>query len=355
MSDQWTQAEVASLRRQDPGADGVKRRQWTEDDVDALPPGEHDYFERKSGQLFGDQGILLGTLSKAVSAFANSGGGHIVLGVGDDGQPDGVPRMRGHTTTRDWLAQQIPHLVAYPLGDFRVHVVQRAAVSRIPSDRDVIVVDVGDSALAPHQCARGASGTSKYMYYYRQAGRSEPAPHFHLELLRQRLISAVLTADLTAVKVWRGMQLDGGVLTANLTEFVVTNTSRLSARHWDVQLVDVVGCPRDRHTDYRFHPRGYPRGLAEGADGPRGGLDDVILPLGTADVSRHFGVLFRPVEPTREAIKADVERMLLRVQLGFRVVTESFVSEVQFAPLSGRVDSELLVKNVLIWLTGQDA
>ena len=24
----------------------VKRERWTESDVDALPPGEHDYFDR---------------------------------------------------------------------------------------------------------------------------------------------------------------------------------------------------------------------------------------------------------------------------------------------------------------------
>jgi hypothetical protein len=51
----------------------VKREKWTEADIEALPNGEHDYFERKSGRLFSDRGELLGALAKALSAMANSG------------------------------------------------------------------------------------------------------------------------------------------------------------------------------------------------------------------------------------------------------------------------------------------
>ncbi len=120
----------------------VKRERWTENDIDALPVGEHDYFERKSGLLFNDTGQLLGTLAKAISAFANSGGGHIVLGVEDSGIPDGVPPTRGHTPIREWMEQKIPHLVTYSLSDFRVHVVERSTSSRITTDREVIVIDL---------------------------------------------------------------------------------------------------------------------------------------------------------------------------------------------------------------------
>jgi hypothetical protein len=50
--------------------------------VAELPAGEQDYFERKSGHLFdGDMGDLLGTIAKALSAFSNSGSGHLILGV----------------------------------------------------------------------------------------------------------------------------------------------------------------------------------------------------------------------------------------------------------------------------------
>ena len=138
-----------------------KRDRWTEADVAELPAGEHDYFDRKSGRLFdGERGDLFGTIAKALSAFSNTGGGHLVLGVADDGSFDGVPRtISSRTSTREWLEQKIPNLLAYALTDFRVHVVERDQQSSlIPLDRDVIVIDVGDSALAPRRTAGFVEG-----------------------------------------------------------------------------------------------------------------------------------------------------------------------------------------------------
>ena len=119
----------------------AKKDGWTEADVVNLPPGEHDYFERKSGQLFdnpADRNNLYDTLAKQASAFANSGGGHLVLGVNDNCELDGVPSIiSGTTTTRDWLEQKIPELLDYRLSDFRVHSVPRTERSAFPSDRDL--------------------------------------------------------------------------------------------------------------------------------------------------------------------------------------------------------------------------
>ena len=54
-----------------------KRDRWTEADIDALnalPTGEHDYFERKSGRGFAqDQSAFLDTVAKAASAFLELG------------------------------------------------------------------------------------------------------------------------------------------------------------------------------------------------------------------------------------------------------------------------------------------
>jgi hypothetical protein len=63
-----THSAVTSLVRQDTDVNAIKREKWTEVEVDVLPAGEHDYFERKSGQLFAIMGELLGTLAKAISA-----------------------------------------------------------------------------------------------------------------------------------------------------------------------------------------------------------------------------------------------------------------------------------------------
>jgi hypothetical protein len=157
----------------------VKRECWTEDDVTALPPGEHDFLERKAGALLASSDFRQ-DMAKALSALANSGGGHLLLGVRDDGTFDGVPEFKGRQPVREWLEHVLPELLDYPLQDFRIHEVERASPSAIPTGSAVIVVDVGDSMLAPHQ-----SSYSK-IYYHRVGGHSVPAPHFYLETLRGR-------------------------------------------------------------------------------------------------------------------------------------------------------------------------
>ncbi len=114
-----TASVVVGLERQDYQLSGTLRTSWDERDVTALPIGEHYYFERKSGALLeGDQGALLGKLAKTLSALANSGGGHILLGVADDGTIDGVPPSVGRTSTRDWLEQKLLVSLTMPYPTF---------------------------------------------------------------------------------------------------------------------------------------------------------------------------------------------------------------------------------------------
>ncbi|MCA1568092.1 MAG: ATP-binding protein [Acidobacteria bacterium] len=157
----------------------TKRDRWTEDEVLALPSGEHDFLERKAGDLLIDQDFRQ-DMAKTLSALANSGGGHLLFGARNDGTFDGLPEFRGRQPIREWLEQVIPELLNYPLQDFRVHKVERSSSSAFPSGSAVIVIDVGDSMLAPHQ-----SSVTK-LYYYRVGGHSVPAPHFYLETLRGR-------------------------------------------------------------------------------------------------------------------------------------------------------------------------
>jgi predicted HTH transcriptional regulator len=157
-----------ALARQRRELNVVKREHWKESDLENLPEGEPDVFDRKSGRLFDNRDKFLDGVAKALSAFANSGGGSLILGVSNDGVPDGLPPREGKTSMREWLEQKIPALLDYPLGDFRVHTVSRSENSRIPSDKEVIVIDVGDSAAAPHQSARDK------IYYRREGGHSKP-------------------------------------------------------------------------------------------------------------------------------------------------------------------------------------
>ena len=131
-------------------------------DVLALPTGEHDWFERKAGAVYDPKDLsgIRGALAKASCAFANTGGGSLVLGIEDDGTTfDGLPPTHGSTLTREWIEQLVPNLMSYPLVEFRVHEVQpETTASTIPGGRAVIVVDVGDSPAAPHQCDYGGGG-----------------------------------------------------------------------------------------------------------------------------------------------------------------------------------------------------
>lgn len=158
----------------------IKKDRWTENEVLALPSGEPDRFDRKSGMLLFESDFEE-KFAKALSAFSNSGGGHLILGVKDDGTFDGVDKFhKGKTQTREWLEQKLPYLVTPVLQDFRVHEIEKSHETQIPEDKVVIVIDVGDSNLAPHQ-----SNKDQY-YYYRVGGHSKPASHRYLEFLWRR-------------------------------------------------------------------------------------------------------------------------------------------------------------------------
>jgi hypothetical protein len=206
----------------------LKRERWAEAEIEDLPAGEHDYFDRKSGLLF-EKTHFEDVVAKALCAFANSGGGHLILGVDDRGIPDRLPRLKGRTPMRESLEQKIPRLIDFPLQDFRVHEVERAPESKIPPDRGVFVVDVGDSALAPHQSA------IDHVHYYRLGGHSIPAPTFYLELLRQRLTAPRLGFELTKVEIVNSQGLPGlWWITLRLT-FLISNYGRVAAYRWRIR------------------------------------------------------------------------------------------------------------------------
>lgn len=247
-----------------------RRERWTEGEVLALPSGEHDYFDRKSGRLFGsspasNRSAIGDTVSKALSAFCNTEGGHLVLGVADDGTLDGVPAQVGSTSTRDWLEQQIPNLVEPPLHEFRIHNVEKSAQSRIPIGREVVIIDVEDS-LEIRQA-------TDHVYYYRAGGRSVPAKHSYLEQRRQRM-RPKLDFKLTGVKPINAYQHLGGIFLETEFQFIVENVGQMAAEKWHLAPVG-ANIESEFQPDYFFNRADYP--IAKGkAGGIR--LDNTILP-----------------------------------------------------------------------------
>src|SRR5206468_1565729 len=140
-----------TLIQQGGGGMGYIREKWTEAEVLNLTTDEHDHIDRKSGGLLTDTHNFNVKMAKVLSAFANSGGGNIVFGMEDDGTISGVDPQVGRTPTREWLEQKLPWFVEYPLQAIKVHqVVRSPAGSLIPPGKDLLVIDVGDSPLAPH-------------------------------------------------------------------------------------------------------------------------------------------------------------------------------------------------------------
>lgn len=150
---------------------------WTEDEVLSIA-FESNKFEWKSG-AFLESDERDDKLSKQLSAFANSEGGHILIGIKNDSEADGVDLTVKGRKTSEWLGQKVADLLSPPLKDFKVHEIHPSEKSGIPGGKILLVIDVGKSMLAPHQ-ARDLK------YYYRVDKESRPAPHRYIELLFSR-------------------------------------------------------------------------------------------------------------------------------------------------------------------------
>ena len=152
---------------------------WTEDRV--LANSEKSfYFERKAGELL-NRSELKHKLAKAISAFANSEGGSIALGVKDDGSFDGVDKNhKGNARTSEWLGDVIKTLVVPRVQRVHIQEVHPAVPTLIPVGKILIVIDVEKSEFAPHQ------STEDNIYYYRVEKQSNAAPHNYIENLFNR-------------------------------------------------------------------------------------------------------------------------------------------------------------------------
>jgi len=166
---------------------------------------------------------LLNERSKQVSAFANSGGWNLVLGLSDDKEIEPCEQLVGRQPMKDYLATVVEQSVEYPLQDFRVH--------RIPLTKDpqksIFIIEVGDSLAASHQAKRDSH------YYYRIDGHTKPAPHLHVELLRQRETRAVLEIGNVEYYVEKFLGTDTGIVEI-MVVLPIRNVSYQAAASWGV-------------------------------------------------------------------------------------------------------------------------
>jgi len=162
-------------------------REWDEAYVLSLPLGEFDWLEIKNRRGLDltmstvREGDVRENMAKAVSAFANSGGGQLVYGLINPTAPAGkwivddggiLTTVKGKTETREWLEDIIPNLVEFPLSLFNVYAILPSGPdSQLALNRAIYIIDIGDSPQAPHQ------STYDNRYYARVGGKSRPLGH----------------------------------------------------------------------------------------------------------------------------------------------------------------------------------
>lgn len=161
---------------------------WTLSRLRSLEPDEHDFQEFKSSAWLvterGEQhSDFLHHLSKQVSAFVNGAGGHLFIGVNDDGTLDeGVPIDLKKGGVRSWLEDVVMKSVTPSLSHFNVYEVQGEEDLGFVGPRiahAVYVLELPSSRDAPHQAR-------DHRYYLRIAGKSRPMSHLHIEDVLRR-------------------------------------------------------------------------------------------------------------------------------------------------------------------------
>ena len=294
----------------------------------SLPDGEDDRFDRKAFTSVEDLRRFIG---KSVSAFANSGGGTVVLGQNDDRTIDGVPRViRGRQTAREWLGQVAADSVVPALHLFHISVIEYPEGTA--DDRVVLVLDIGDSPEAPHQCARD------HIYYRRTGEQSLPAPHFYLELLRQRQTAPKLDViERESIAVGWFAHEDCVALVGCVRTKIANRGERVACG-----VVPRYECRTDTPLKVLFDQE-----LAESMfriPGPR--FAAKVFPLGVFTLSSPFVVSSSEVGRSPEAQRAALAEGLPSLDVSCRLVSEVHVGESEDIE-AGALFNEGLVRSAL--------
>ena len=145
--------------------------------IEAVPSSEDDAFEYKSSATPFPN--LKDKISRAASAFANSGGGCFIAGVAGNGTPDGgLPALVGRQSLRDWVDQAVATVsprVGYDVRLFE----DNGRKGQLTSGNVILAITFFPSESAPHMA-------EDKKYYIRAGAHSVPASHFMVESLWAR-------------------------------------------------------------------------------------------------------------------------------------------------------------------------
>ena len=155
---------------------------WSEDDLLEIPPSETDDYEFKSSLIRESSHYrtdLQNKIVKTASAFWNTGGGILIVGVDDRGHIDGgIPMKMGKQKLRDWVDTVLSTVT--PVGPYDIRAIPRSKDdSKIESGCVVLVIAFGESYDLPHMAPDNR-------YYVRGGAHSNPANHYLVEAIRAR-------------------------------------------------------------------------------------------------------------------------------------------------------------------------
>jgi hypothetical protein len=276
--------------------------------------------------------------AKALSAFATSKGGHLLLGVADNGVIDGVDAAKGGTPTRQWLEQVIPVRVDPPLQDFRVHEVIPATPSTIPAGQVVLVVDISESR-SNHQ------STGDRVYYHRVGGHSVPAPHAYLEARSARLTQPLLGGTVVSVVPVQAYTHEDHVFVALKINVNIRNTGPVAATHWEFNPEQIAGIPDARSRDFVFDRERFPRRDSYSSISVG---DWTLYPDGSPRRKEvDIGVRLRPATRDEAGIQAEMDALITNLALYFRVASLVDRGTTIERPLAPVVDRDGIVELVL--------
>jgi hypothetical protein len=138
-----------------------------------------------------------------------------------------------------------------------------------------------------------------------------------------------------------------GIFLATSLQFLVRNVGRVAAYKWQVQLVELDGHQEERFQDYRFHGNNYPHGVRMESYIR---ADDTILSGGALNQDINWGIFLRPSEETVDAVRAEVDQMILPLTFGYRLATETSPGELTYVELRSVANAQELTDYIVNYL-----
>ena len=316
--------------------------EWDEAYILSLPVGEFDWLEVKGRRSLDltlpnvAESAVLETLSKELSALANSGGGTLVYGLSDPKPGDvewhvdngGVAVGVKRNGTREWLETVIPHQMEPALERFNVYAVPPSAPqSQIGAGRALFVIEIPDSQQAPHQA------TDK-RYYARVGSRARPIGHrLIVDIMNRRQHPKLELGFRMAV---RNTPMNSPHYVARTVHLTVTatNVARVYAEYVTVAvfLPESAALQEDEVRNTALLKREKDKGVAVTRDGEA---------YRRYDLKNLNGTVFEPLLPTLsytweiEMGGKALPRHYVRPPLLWQVFADHSVSESGTLPLSG--------------------